>query len=48
VLVPILSPGLTALGTPESAFGLVGLGLATMFGTWLGLKLGWMRLDGLE
>ena len=48
VLRPDLYPGFSALGTPEGVLGLIGLGLATVFGTWLSLRLGWKRLDGLE
>lgn len=48
VLRPDLFPGLSALGTVEGLLGLTGLGLATVFGTWLSLRLGWRRLDALE
>ncbi|WP_309570839.1 putative ABC transporter permease subunit [Deinococcus sp.] len=48
VLRPDLYPGLSALGTLEGVLGLIGLGLATVFGTWLSLRTGWKRLDGLE
>ncbi|PNY83100.1 putative ABC transporter permease subunit [Deinococcus koreensis] len=48
VLRPDLYPGLSALGTPEGVLGLIGLGLATVFGTWLSLRMGWKRLDALE
>ncbi|GHF28665.1 ABC-2 type transport system permease protein [Deinococcus metalli] len=48
VLRPDLFPGLSALGTLEGVLGLIGLGLATVLGTWLSLRMGWRRLDGLE
>ncbi|GGL88682.1 hypothetical protein GCM10010840_28350 [Deinococcus aerolatus] len=48
VLRPDLFPGLSALGTPEGVLGLVGLGVATVLGAWLSLRLGWRRLDALE
>ncbi|THF88734.1 hypothetical protein E7T09_06025 [Deinococcus sp. KSM4-11] len=48
VLRPDLYPGLSSLGTLEGVLGLIGLGLATVCGTWLSLRTGWKRLDGLE
>ncbi|GGO23842.1 putative ABC transporter permease subunit [Deinococcus humi] len=48
VLRPDLFTGLSALSTPEGVLGLIGLGLATVFGTWLSLRLGWRKLDTLE
>lgn len=48
VLRPDLFPAYSALGTPEGVLGLLGLGLVTVFGTWLSLRYGWTRLDRLE
>jgi len=48
VLRPDLFPGLSALGTLEGVLGLLGLFLATVFGTWGALRYGWTRLDRLE
>ena len=48
VLRPDVFPGLTVLGTPEGVLGLTGLGVVTVLGTWLSLRLGWRRLDALE
>ncbi|MFC4639518.1 putative ABC transporter permease subunit [Deinococcus hohokamensis] len=48
VLRPDLYPGLSALGTPEGALGLVGLAVATVLGTALSLRAGWRGLDALD